>query len=194
MRSRWATLPAPGAGAAAEVEVEVEVEAAAAAAESLRLVVVVVEMGKGSTLARRHMSASPRAQCMASQARQGTPSSVAMGFQSSGLSLRGGVLAGFCVHMVEGGGEGRGFVFPVVEVGEERRIIPIVDSRQLVALLLVPVSALLEVVLVVQSAADGAAAGYLEADVVPFHAAAAEDDDFGILGGRPLASALVRGA
>lgn len=70
----------------------------------------------------------------------------------------------------------------------------IVDSRQLVALLLVPVSALLEVVLVVQSAADGAAAGYLEADVVPFHAAAAEDDDFGILGGRPLASALVRGA
>lgn len=86
-----------------------------------------------------------------------------------------------------------GFVFPVVEVGEERRIIPIVDSRELVALLLVPVGALLEVVLVVQSAADWAAAWYLEADVVPFHAAATEDDDFGIFGWCPLASALVSG-
>lgn len=44
---------------------------------------------------------------------------------------------------------GEVFVLPVVEFGEERRIIPIVDSRKLVALLLVPVGALLEVVLVV---------------------------------------------
>lgn len=76
----------------------------------------------------------------------------------------------------------------MVEFGEERRIIPIIDSRQLVALLLVPVGSLLEVILVVQSAADGTAARYLGAYVVPFHAAAAEDDYFGVLGLRPLAS------
>ena len=72
MRSRWATLPAAGPEFGSE-----------------RL----VSMGKGCTLARRHMSASPRAQCIASHARQGMPSSVAMGFQSSGLSL-GETLAG----------------------------------------------------------------------------------------------------
>lgn len=86
------------------------------------------------------------------------------------------------------------FCFPAVEIGEERSIIPIVDSRELVALLLVPIGSLLEVVLVMQSAADGAAAWYFEADVVPFHAAATEDDDFSIFGWRPLASGLMRGA
>ena len=86
-----------------------------------------------------------------------------------------------------------GLVFPMVEFGEERRIIPIVDSRELVALLLVPVSSLLEVVLVVQSAADVAAAWYLKADVVPFHASATEYNEFGIFGWRPLASDLIRG-
>ena len=91
-------------------------------------------------------------------------------------------------------GAGRvGLVFPMVEFGEERRIIPIVDSRELVALLLVPVSSLLEVVLVVQSAADGAAAWDFKADVVPFHASATEYNDFGIFGWRPLASGLIRG-
>ena len=79
MRSRCATRPALGAGAEAD---------------SGRL----VSMGKGSALARRHMSASPRAQCMASHARQGTPSSVAMGFQRSDLSLRG-ILAGWLVKV-----------------------------------------------------------------------------------------------
>ena len=83
MRSRWATRPALGGGAE---------EAAAAAVAAVTVSGRLVE-GKGRTLARRHISASPRAQCMASQARQGTPSSVAMGFQSSGLSLRG-VLVG----------------------------------------------------------------------------------------------------
>lgn len=84
-------------------------------------------------------------------------------------------------------------VLPLVEFGEERRIIPIVDSRQLVALLLVPVGSLFEVVLVVQSAADAAAAWYLNADVVPFHATATEYDDFCIFGWRPFASVLSGG-
>ena len=88
---------------------------------------------------------------------------------------------------------GAGFVFPLVDFGKEIRIIPIVDSGELVALLLVPVGPLLEVVLVVQSAADGATAWYLKTDVVPFHATAAKDYDFGIFGWRPLASGLVRG-
>ena len=69
MRSRWATRPALGGGAHTGSE---------------RL----LPRGHGSTLARRHMSASPRAQCIASHARQGTPSSFAMGFQRSGLRLR----------------------------------------------------------------------------------------------------------
>lgn len=88
---------------------------------------------------------------------------------------------------------GAGFVFPVVDLGKERRIIPIVDSGELVALLLGPVGPLLEVVLVVQSAADGATAWYLKADVVPFHALATEYDDFRVFGWRPLASGLVGG-
>ena len=134
------------------------------------------------------MSASPRAQCIASHARHGTPSSFAIGFQSSDLSLRE-TLAGWFT-----GVRGRRvFVFPVIAFGEERRIIPIVDSRKLVALLLVPVSSLLEIVLVVQPAANGAATWYLQANVVPFHATAAEDDDLGIFSWRPLSSALIRG-
>lgn len=171
MRSRWATLPALGVGAPAD-------------AGSVRF----VAMGKGSTCARRHMSASPRAQCMASHARQGTPSSTAMGFQSSDLSLEG-MLAGLVRR-----GEGRAwFVFPVVEFGKEIRIIPIVDSGELIALLLAPVGPLLEVVLVVQSAADGATAWYLTTDVVPFHATATEYDDLGVFGWCPLASGLAGG-
>lgn len=86
-----------------------------------------------------------------------------------------------------------GFVFPVVDFGKEIRIIPIVDSGELVALLLVPVGPLLEVVLVVQPAADGATAWDLKTDVVPFHATATEYDDFGVFGWRPLASGLIRG-
>ena len=44
-------------------------------------------MLKGTTPARRAMSCSPRCQCMASAARQGTPSSVARGVQRSGFRL-----------------------------------------------------------------------------------------------------------
>ena len=75
------------------------------------------------------------------------------------------------VHMVAGVAN---FVFPIVEFGEKKRIIPIVNSRKLVALLLVPVSSLLQVVLIVQPAADGAAARNLFADMVPFHTTATE--------------------
>ena len=106
------------------------------------------------------------------------------------FGLESGRDISWLVHMVAGRA---GFVFPVVESGKEIRVIPIVDSGELVALLLAPICPLLEVVLVVQSAADGATAWYLETDVVPFHATATEYDDFGVFGRCPLASGLTSG-
>jgi len=51
---------------------------------------------------------------------------------------------------------------------------PLVKSRELVFALFIPLAAALEIILVVETAADGAAAGKALGDVVPFHATAAK--------------------
>jgi hypothetical protein len=68
--------------------------------------------------------------------------------------------------------------------------VPIVDSCELVSLLLIPFAATFEVVLVVQSAAYVAATGEPLADVFPFHTRATESDDLRILRGTPFGGLL----
>ena len=70
--------------------------------------------------------------------------------------------------------------------------LPFIESRELVLAFLIPLAPPLEVVLVVQTAADGAPPRQPLRDVLPLHPAAAELDDQRIFLGRPLALLLRR--
>jgi hypothetical protein len=63
---------------------------------------------------------------------------------------------------------------------------PFVQPGELILTVFVPLAAAFEVILVVEAAGDGAAAGELLADVFPFHAVAAKLDDLGVFIGRPF--------
>lgn len=64
--------------------------------------------------------------------------------------------------------------------------IPLVHPRELILAVLVLVNVLLQVVLIVQSTADGTTTGQVFADVFPLHAILTELDDLRIFLGRPL--------
>lgn len=65
--------------------------------------------------------------------------------------------------------------------------IPLIEPSKLILAFLIPLTASLEIVLVVKSTADGTASRKSFGNIFPLHASSAELDNDGILFGRPLA-------
>lgn len=70
--------------------------------------------------------------------------------------------------------------------------IPLIEPSKLILAFLIPLTASLEIVLVVKPTADGTASWKSLGNILPLHASPAEFDDDGILFGRPLALFLDR--
>lgn len=124
------------------------------------------------------MSASPSCQCIASAARHGTAISSATLDHISGLNLEVNVST----------------VFGKISRGRESSskmreiwVIPLVKSRQLVLPLFIPFASSLQIVLVMQPAANSATSWKSLGDVFPLHTTPSQINDQGIFFRCPLA-------
>ena len=64
--------------------------------------------------------------------------------------------------------------------------LPFVQSSQPILSIIIPLGPSLEIILIVQTTADGTSTGQMLADILPLHASGAQVDDQDILLGRPF--------
>ena len=134
---------------------------------------------KTRSLARAAMSSAPICQCIASTARQGSPSSEATISHISALNLCGRAKVSGVVIKLNSNEDSLNVFLPVVQ------------SCELVLLLLIPLWTFLTVILVAQPATDCATTRNLFRNVVPFYFPATELDRDSILFGCPFPMVLL---
>lgn len=138
---------------------------------------VTLESEKGTTPARRAMSASPNCQCIASAARHGIAISSATLAHISGLNLKAR----------------KSVRFPSKKLYRKyKSLLPLIKSCQFVLSLLVPLASALQVVLVMQATANGTASRQSPGNILPLHSPSPQINDQCILVRRPLALLLGR--
>ena len=132
----------------------------------------------GVTPALRAISCSPICQCMASAARQGIDISSAIFAHMSPLNLK--------VRFDQQSESS------VTRSGVTSRSIPLVQPRKLVLTIFVPFASSFKIILVVQTATDGASSGQMLADVLPFHTLPTKLNNLRVFLGRPFGLLLGR--
>lgn len=137
------------------------------------VVVLVLASENGVTPARRAISCSPSCQCIASAALQGMDISSATGAHIWCLNL---------CHRFSEGSDRRPAIID----------IPFVQPRELILTVLVPLTPSLQVILIMQTTADGTPSRQLLADILPLHGLTAESDDLFVFFGRPFRLFLCR--
>lgn len=126
----------------------------------------------GTTPARRAMSSSPRCQCIASAARQGTFISAASLDHISRLNL-GGLSQLSCMKRGEREAEHLNWM----SGRAQEEFIPFIQPRKFIPALLIPIHPPLLIVLIVKAAAGSAPSWKPVRNIIPLHPTASQPDE-----------------